>query len=152
MTTTTMTEAMTAADLFAECNRLRAAFGPKAEVHLMVQDGRYGAGDTSVYLSVRPTGEYNRDSPYLTYRGRAWADAFSTAHKDASSYFTVLRNATIRKLALAIIEITDEHGHCTEVLLLSKGFPSTDIADFHVDACVRASEMCANAPFRVVFQ
>lgn len=55
----------------------------------------------------------------------------------------------IRKLALAIIETTDEHTHCTAALLRAKGFSANQITEYHVAACARASEMCANSPFVV---
>lgn len=55
----------------------------------------------------------------------------------------------IRKLALAIIETTDEHTHCTAALLRAKGFSANQITEYHAAACARASEMCANAPFVV---
>jgi hypothetical protein len=149
-TTIEMTEAMSAADLRAACKILKVAVGPRADIGLMVSMHARN-GDESVYLSVRPTGEYAQGAPYFTFTAATWPKAFSAAYDWASTYDVVRRNATTRKMALAVIELTDEHVTCTEALLRGKGFTAAEIVEFHEVACVRAGEMCSGAPFRVVF-
>ena len=59
--------------------------------------------------------------------------------------------AAIRRMALAVISLTAEHGTCTEAALIRQGFFTTDqVADLHELACEWAGEMCHGVPFVVV--
>lgn len=81
--------------------------------------------------------------------GKSWEEVFAKGHKWVSQRATVARNTTIRRMALAIIETTDEHGKCTVPLLAAKGFDAGEIREFHALACERAGEMAQGAPFSV---
>ncbi len=137
-----LAEAMTARDLQAHETALALALGARASVHLSITDY-----DGWVYISLNPFG-ICKDEGRHVIRAEAWPEAIRAAQDWIASRPKVERNAIIRKLALAIIEITDEHGSCTVSHLRNKGFDAGEIA-LHAEACERASEMCANAPFSV---
>lgn len=147
--TTTMTDAMTAADLFAQCSAIRSKVGPRAYVSADVSISEYrGAGDPAC-VHIWPDGITGRAESCF-FRASTWREALIEAHAWADTYQPVHHNALIRRMALAIIEITDEHGSCTDILLRAKQFTAAEIAEYHVDACARAGEMAGNTPFSVV--
>jgi hypothetical protein len=84
------------------------------------------------------------------FSGATWSEAFRKARKWALTGGVVYSNATIRRMALAVIEITDEHGECTEARLIAKDFSREAVLTFHALACQRANEMCHGTPFSVV--
>lgn len=145
----TINDAMTAEDLASAVSKFKAVCGPRACVHLSI--GLYSGQKARATLSVRPTGEYSGNAPYFTFEAVTWGDIFTAAYEWAASYGTVRRNAIVRRMALAVIEVTDEHGTCTETLLRGKDFAAAEIVEFHEAACIRAGEMCSGAPFSVVF-
>jgi hypothetical protein len=137
-----LSEAMSARDLQAHETALAKELGPNASVNIAISDY-----EGWVYISMNPHGVCN-DTGREVIRGEAWPAAIQAAHNWVASRPKVERNAIIRKLALAIIEITDEHGKCTVEHLRAKTFISAEIA-LHAEACVRAGEMCQGAPFSV---
>ena len=107
----------------------------------------YGHGTPGIWLSANwPNDDYTvgRTEPRATF-----AEMVIEARALIRAWRVTRRNDMIRRLALAIIEITDEHTRCTAALLRAKGFSDPDITEFQGAACQRASEMCANAPFSV---
>jgi hypothetical protein len=83
------------------------------------------------------------------FKGGTWAEAIGAAEQGIRNWQATRHDAVIRKMALAVIELTDEHTHCTVTLLRGKGFSERDITEYSARACERASEMCGNAPFVV---
>jgi hypothetical protein len=145
----TISDAMTAEDLAGAVSAFKGMCDPRAVVFLSVSI--YSTKKSYASMFVRPTGQYDGGAPYFSFDAPTWSGVFTAAYAWAATYDTVRRNATVRRMALAVIEVTDEHGICTETLLRGKNFIAGEIVEFHEAACVRASEMCANAPFRVVF-
>ena len=144
-----ITDAMTAADLAAHCVRLQRALGPKSWVSFSVSHDNLGGKAPTMLLypagicNIAGSAHLNSPNfPALFAAAEAWI-------KDRS---VVDREKSIRKLALAIIGITDEHGTCTSRLLRGQGFAADEIAALHEAACERAGEMCLGAPFRVVME
>lgn len=140
-------EAMSVSDLLAECRALASQMGPKAEVRVGVM-ARYGGNDAMVHIypdgMARSLGE--------TAEGKSWPEAFAAAQVWISTHKQVRRNNIIRKMALAVISITDEFGECPEARLRAADFSRDEISEFHQVACARASEMCASAPFSVLME
>jgi len=52
-------------------------------------------------------------------------------------------------MALAIIDLTDQHGRCDRAMLTRREFSGAEVDDLKDAACQRASEMSANSPFSV---
>lgn len=142
-----ITEAMTPEDLMACCQSIKAAVGPKAETWLSVSsshDGKF------VTLQIWPRGM--ACGPHEHFTGTSWSDVFAAANVWAVTHQTVRRNNIVRKMAIAIISITDEHGVCAEARLRAADFSHEEITEFHEAACARASEMCGSAPFSVLME
>lgn len=78
-----------------------------------------------------------------------FAEMLTEAREMIRAWHATRRNDMVRRLALAIIETTDEHTRCTTTLLRAKGFTQPEIEEFRDAACARASEMAGNAPFSV---
>ena len=140
-----LADAMTAADLWV-CERVIAALiGGKAETHITVSCGQHGPA----YVSVQPHRWPNETGRWFGFFP-TWPEAIRAAHAYAATYAPVQRNATIRRMALAVISLTDEHGTCTEAALIRQNFTAAEVADLHELACERAGEMCQNGRFVVV--
>lgn len=129
----------TAAGLKAACRDLIRPLGHRATATCLV--GNNYSSTATVLISFGPLSE--------NIWGQSWDDVFADARKWVSGRAAVARNTTIRRMALAIIETTDEHGKCTVPLLSAKGFDAEEIREFHATACERAGEMAQGAPFSV---
>lgn len=150
-TLTPIADAMTAADLIDTLNDLRASLGTRAEVAVVL--GGYTCtypGSPPIHMCLRPDG-YGFGKTERTINGASWPEAMDAARQWIANYKITSRDTTIRKMTLAIIELTDEHGKCTSAMLTRREFSADQIEAFHELACQRAGEMCGNAPFRVEF-
>lgn len=56
----------------------------------------------------------------------------------------------IRDMALAIIRITSDMGHCTDASLKAAGFDKDKIAKFSMKAAKDANNIASNGPFKVI--
>jgi len=70
---------------------------------------------------------------------KAWDDAKHLADKN-----------TIRKMALAIIEITGDQGACSDAALRGRGFYQPQIDRCGPLACEEATRLAAGGPFSIV--
>lgn len=148
MTTDTLvTDAMTAPELFAGIQSLRAGLGKSGSVSLIMGSGPSGA---PVYIILRPDG-YGVGKVDHSITGTSWSETLAAARQWIANYKITSRDTTIRKMALAIIDLTDTHGECTDAMLTRHEFSADQIQLFHEAACQRAGEMAAGTPFRVVF-
>lgn len=145
MTLPPLAEAMTAKDLAAHELALREALGcSKADAFLSID--RDGAS-----IAIYPVGLLSQTPGYRYERISAptWPEAFTAARAWIATHATVHRDNRIRAMALAIIDLTDQHGHCDRHMLRRRHFTSAEIDELKDAACQRASEMSANAPFSV---
>jgi hypothetical protein len=88
-----------------------------------------------------------RDNKHI--RGATWPETITAARAWLATHATVHRDNRIRAMALAIIDLTDQHGRCDRAMLTRREFSGAEIDDLKDAACKRASEMSANAPFVV---
>lgn len=82
-------------------------------------------------------------------RGETFREMLADCERNLAASAGQRRETLIRRMALAIIDIADEHVTVTAHLLRAKGFRDDEIKATHEAACTRASEMCGNAPFVV---
>lgn len=141
-------DALTVGHMHRIVSEIQAKFGPESYVSMSVSTYRWREDDAGT-LTMYPDGVCDTKTG-KTIRGGSWAEIIQEGMAWADNYVPVRRNALIRRMALAIIEITDEHGKCTDSLLQTKGFIAAEITEHHKAACVRAGEMAGNAPFVVV--
>jgi len=156
MITLDMTKAadsMTAQDLMTFQIALRKRLGDDAHVGFgLWERGKWNQQDPRNVVSVGlyPDGIGGTEGATHIYV-QTWPEAIAAADQWITNYKTTHRNDIVRRMALAIIELTDEHTRCDDAMLRRKKFSAGEIAEFHLAACARAGEMCGNAPFRVEF-
>jgi hypothetical protein len=147
-TTTADDTAMTAMEIRHNCRDIIALLGSsKADVKLLVSGGDFSDAKC-VTVMCFPGGSGN--PPYHFIHAGGFPDAFAQAREWAAANGIVYRNGLIHQMAMAIIEITDEYGHCSGARLCHKGFVAAEVIDFHLQACERASKMAGNKPFTVL--
>jgi hypothetical protein len=76
---------------------------------------------------------------------RANGDSFQAVIE----YKATARSERVKAMALAVIKITDEAGHCNEASLRMGGFDREEIADLGEEAAVKANEMAGRGPFTI---
>lgn len=138
-----LADAMTAADLARHAAAIAVIAGlPADKVYMSIGAERLPNETARVFVDLPKS--------YQLFRGAAWPEAVRSAHEWAALQGPVERNAIVRRMALAIIGITDEYGSCSESALIRAGFGLRDIEHYGADACQRASEMAGNAPFSII--
>ena len=98
-------------------------------------------------VGIYPQGMSRGSAKHLY--GPTFTDVLDRAESWIDANAAVTRNAAIRKMAMAIIGLTDEHGSCT-LRDLSRQFDPAIIVAYREDALARATEMAGNAPFSIV--
>ena len=140
----TLTADLTLSAINARLRTIAAMVGPKATGLVMF----HARGDHAV--NIDPCGDvlakgqkwfHGSDIPALLDQAEAWA----------STQGTIQRDAAIRRMALDLIDLKDQHGAVTARLLRTRKWSDGEIADLHEAACERAGEMAQGAPFAVVF-
>src|SRR6185437_1368393 len=139
-----LADAMTAADLRAECVRLGKMLGHKSRVGTM--SGNEDREERPATVSIYPTGILGNGEFVF---GATWPEAFAAAEAWIVSRATVHRDTMIRRMALAIIDLVDQHTRCTMADLTRRDSSAAEVREFHEAACARAGEMAGAAPFCV---
>jgi len=139
-----LSDAMTAADLYAWEQAIAAMVGPQMRVVISTSTHATRHVWASIYTIGSVTGADLWGEFHTT-----WAEAIRAAHAHARKLGRVRRNAQGR-MALAIISLTNDHGTCTEAALIRRGFTAGQVATLHEAACGRAEVMCRDGRFVVV--
>lgn len=135
-----LTDAMSAADLIAHAAALRETAGCTVSIGTTLSEYRRGACE--VYFAAAPSG-------HLIY-AETWPEVIEAARAYAQDRAQQRCQDTIRRMALAIIEITDRDGACLESSLARAGFSRPDIEALGADACARADRMGQGGSFVIV--
>jgi hypothetical protein len=137
---------MTAAEIRQNCQDIAALLGGnRADAKLLINSA--DAVETN-FVTVMCRHD-SSTSLYHFVHGSTYSETFSKARAWAERDRTGYRDTLVRRMAVAVIDITAEHGHCVPALLRMKGFTDADIAALHEEACARASEIAGKAPFSV---
>ena len=142
MTTIEIADALTVEDVTLLCAEISKIIGQKSNVYANISP------NVGCSIALYPLGICASQGE--RFSGATWSEAFRKARKWALTGGVVYSNATIRRMALAVIEITDEHGECTVAALRRQKFDDVEIEAFKEDACQRANEMCQGRPFVVL--
>jgi hypothetical protein len=141
-------DAMTAAELHAQADRLRLLLGKEAHVSLVVSADSWDRADgPRVYIGVYPNGV---GSTVTAFTEPTWPEAFAKAEAWIATRPVIARAERVRRMALAIIDIKDQDGSVTERRLRARDFTAAEITDLGAEACARAAELCLGAPFEIV--
>lgn len=139
-----MAETMTPAAIRQAMNELAEEIGPHAELFLSIN--RYGAEALSG--GIYPEGIGHGEMVGFV-KADDWPELFEALRVAWSAYAGDFKRATIRKMALAVIQITADTKTCTDAALRGAGFDQSMIDRFGDEACAMANEMAANGPFSI---
>ncbi|AWJ88901.1 hypothetical protein Sp245p_03405 [Azospirillum baldaniorum] len=143
---------MNEAEIIAELDAIAAMLpdsGAYAGISISHTDRRYGER-SPISIQVYPRGIGKSEALY--FRAATFAEAIASAKTGVVDKARAEVEALVRKMALSVIEITADHGECTERLLLIAGFDSSAIAIHHKTACERANAMTSEPrEYAVIF-
>lgn len=140
--------AMTALEIRERVRAIAATLGPKAHVSADVTASRHGWSE-AVTVAAYPD-DIGASSTAKHFNADTFEAALAAAEAWAATYAPIRREAAIRKLALDLIDLTDQHGNCTVAMLRGRGHGQDDIDTYRDAACARAGEMSGNAPFAIM--
>lgn len=145
MSDTIVTAAMTATELMQRETEIAELVGGGCDVYISTSRDAVMPALVAIY----PRGLCGHgDDQHI--RAVDWPTAIAAARAWVTSQAVVNRNATIRRMALAIISLTDEYGACHRDALIRQKFSAGNVNEFQAAACERANEMCNGRPFVVL--
>jgi hypothetical protein len=137
---------MTPAEIKDRIEAFAKSIGPKAYVSISVSTGSDTHG--LVIASLWPeslTGEH-----HVTVRADTFAKALDKLEAAWDDARDLADKNTIRKMALAIIEITGDQGRCSDAALRGAGFSQQQIDRLGSRACAEATRLASGGPFEIV--
>lgn len=134
---------------------LAASIGPKAEVfmHLGVTRSYYDKDKGPIYWNVKPYGYQNNGEWSISGHAFTFDEALMEMEAEYNAQKDARDVATVEKIALAIIRITNDIGECTDVALRTDTGLNLDkatIARLGEQAVVVAYKMASRGPFRII--
>jgi len=136
---------MTPTEIKAALKAIAVDAGPKAYASIdisadsraTISAGLYPEGITGHSMCIRV--EADDFSEVIDKLNRAWE-----ARRDLQD------KQTIRKMALSVIEISTDHGECSDAALRGAGFSQRQIDAMGATACSEATRLAAGGPFSIV--
>lgn len=123
--------------------------GPKAWVDACINPNRSGNG--FVHATLYPNGLTGSGSDArISVEAATFAEAVDKLGCAWEARRSLADKATIRKMALAIIEITTDQGECSDAALRGAGFSQHQVAAMGALACSEATRLAAGGPFSIV--
>lgn len=83
-------------------------------------------------------------------RGPGFAEALDDLRSNWAQARSLADTNSIRRMAVAIIEITGDQGECSDAALRGAGFDQGQIARLGALACSEATRLAAGGPFRII--
>lgn len=127
-------------------NGLTPKIGLKAEIYTSFNnEGKF------FHAAIYPqgiVGSSRGEDGYLRVEGDTFADLFENLTAGWTEYEKRHRTQIIRKMALAIIQVTADLGECTDAALRQQ-FDVGQIAAYGDDACREANEIAGKGPFKI---
>lgn len=142
----TPVEAVSAFNAFARTISSRAT----AYVTLNTERG-YGRDPKDPALDVSVYENGFAGNRLFTITANTFEDALAATSAKWEELKDAARVATITRMALAIIKLTDAKGVCTDAMLRNEGFACEDVRSYSAVAIDRANEMAGRGPFTVQF-
>jgi hypothetical protein len=138
-----MSAALTAAEIKVRCEAIAALIGGSAANCTVLINGA-SSGPTALVTHSSGSDGYEH------FSAPTFGAVLDAAEKFAANFAPLRKEKAVRKLALDIIDLTDQHGSCTVAMLRGRQHSQVDIDAYKDAACVRAGELAGNAPFAVV--
>lgn len=137
---------MTPVEIKAALAAIAAEAGPKAWIDTCINPERNDA--RLVSASMYPAGIVERH--VVIGYGADFAEAIADLQEKWAEHRTKADGALVRKMALAIIEVTGDHGECSDAALRGAGFYQSQIDRIGSLACAEATRLAAGGPFSIV--
>ena len=135
---------MTPREIRDTANKMAANIGERAKVYVGFKDNDMPITG-SIYTNW-PAG-----SPAVKVDAEDWAELFGLLQEAWVAHHDEYCSRVTKKLALKIIQITDEQGECTDAALRGGwDFTGAQVDEFGDAACAKADEMAGRGPFEIV--
>lgn len=138
---------MTPQEIKTALNEICAICGPKAEASLSLGNISYGAG--IVHVWCYPNG-WAINVKSVDAWGNEFAEVIAKLRENVLAKLSDIHRATVRKMAMFIIEQTADMGECSEAALRANGFHQHQIETLGAIACEEAGKLAAGAPFSII--
>ena len=139
---------MTPQEIRNAVDEIAKPFGPGAYVDIQINAGGSWIDRKLILASCYPYG-VGKDH-CIRATGDTFEDALDELRAKIAEDQEKIDAATVRKLALKIIELTMDLGECSISALRGAGFDQWKITRFGDAACEQAGKMAAGAPFVIV--
>lgn len=139
---------MTPQEIRNAVDEIAKPFGPEAYVDVQIKAGGHWMGNTLISAQCFPYG-VGKDH-CIRATGDTFEDALDELRSKIADDQQKIDTATVRKLALKIIELTMDLGECSISALRGAGFDQWKIKRFGAAACEQAGKMAAGAPFVIL--
>lgn len=140
---------MTPKEIQAALIAIRNDVGPKAYISLDVGVDDFNPKPIEPVTGVLyPHGVAGRDGGYLNVKGASFEDVIQKLRDGWAAYRDRHRQQQTRRMALAIIRLTDELGECTDAALREE-FDAGEVKSLGEDACALANTMAGKGPFAI---
>lgn len=135
---------MTPKEFQTAIRKLQREIGPNAYISVFLNGG---AKDRVFRCSIYPTG-LSREVD-LSIEGDTFEELATLARDKWNAHFAEYTRQTTRRMALAIIRITADQGHCTDAAL-RQDFDEHEVKTFARLACEDANAIAGKGPFDVI--
>lgn len=126
---------------------IAAECGPKGYASVSITVSPYRKGST-VTATLYPEDVVGRH--HVNAEGQTFAEAIANLRAAWEAARNLADKNTIRKMALAIIEITGDQGACSDAALRGAGFYQPQIDRMGAMACEEATRLAAGGPFQII--
>lgn len=140
---------MNASDARKAFEALAAKVGPKASFSIYLNTSRYGQRETEALSATLYATESYSTGSLFNVKANSWESLLSAADAAWDQHCDEHKRRTVIDMALAIIRMTDAHGHCSDQMMRVEFSPG-DVKRFGADACAKANEMAGRGPFLIV--
>lgn len=144
-----MTEVdFTIEEIRAELRALKDLIGIAAYVSVDFSVGGYSNENGQLSACCYPKGVGLSSS--LRVQGDTWREVIERLKARWAETQETYEAETTRRMALAVIDITNRLGECSDAALRGDGFNHTEVKRFGPTACALATEMAAGGPFAII--
>lgn len=138
---------MTPKEMQIAVDQFRHEIGPNAEISVFIED--HIINEHPIYAIIYPHGICRSDEGRVRITAPDFEEALLKMRAAWAEHSAQFRGKAIRSMALAIIRITAEQGHCTDAALRQE-FKNGEVESYGPDAVKDANEIADKGPFAIV--
>ena len=134
-------------DVSAAFKDFAIEIGPKAAAHLSIT-----TDSVPCYCGIYPNGHSARAggvAEYFSVRAGSWDELLVAAREEWAQRSDLNAENKTKALALKIIELTFQHGECTDAMLRAD-FDAAEVERYGAQAVERANTMAERGPFEII--